>query len=248
MRKILVGIKRVVDHAVRIHVAADGSGVNLDGVKMSINPFDEIALEEGLRIRERSEADEVIVASIGSSDCHQQLRTALALGADRAVHIDLPDPEPLNVARALLWLVRREDPLLVLLGKQSIDGDNAQTGPMLAGLWGRPQACNASQIIISGDSATVSREVDAGIETLEIDLPGVVSADLRLNSPRFVRLPEMIKARRKPIETVSSAALEIDATPQFRLIRTSPAPQRSPGERVSNTAELYAKLCERGLL
>lgn len=199
MRRILVAIKRVVDYNVRIRVKPDGSGVSTEGVKMSVNPFDEIALEEALRIKERDAADEVVVASIGPEDCQQQLRTCLAMGADRAVHVQAEGViEPLVAARIFLELVKREQPFLVILGKQAIDDDNSQTGQMLAALWQRPQATFASKVELDGEKACVTREVDAGLETLEIDLPAVVTTDLRLNQPRYVKLPDIMKAKKKP--------------------------------------------------
>ncbi|MGD9021954.1 MAG: electron transfer flavoprotein subunit beta/FixA family protein, partial [Lysobacterales bacterium] len=178
--KILVGIKRVVDYNVRVRVAPDGSGVDTDGVKMSINPFDEIALEEALRIREAGQAEEVIVVSIGGNECQQQLRTGLAMGADRAIQVDATDPQPLAVARVFLALAGREQAGLVMLGKQSIDGDNSQTGQMLAALWDRPQATFVSELKLDGQTATATREVDTGLETIEVDLPAVITVDLRL--------------------------------------------------------------------
>ncbi|HHQ14158.1 MAG TPA: electron transfer flavoprotein beta subunit/FixA family protein, partial [Chromatiales bacterium] len=195
MQKILVGLKRVVDYNVRIRLKPDGSGVVTDGVKMSINPFDEIALEEALRIRERGDAAEVVVVSIGSSDCQQQLRTGLAMGADRAILVETGDAlEPLAVARVLLKLIERENPELVILGKQAIDDDCNQTGQMLAALWDRPQATFASKLELADGKATVTREVDAGLEVIEVDLPAVITTDLRLNEPRYVKLPDIMKA------------------------------------------------------
>ena len=191
MSRILVCIKRVVDFNVRVRIKPDGSGVVTDGVKMSINPFDEIALEEALRIKERGGAQEVVVTSIGPSECQQQLRTALAMGADRAILVQTEGSvEPLTAARAFLELTRREQPQLVILGKQAIDDDNNQTGQMLAALWGRPQATFASRLELKDGKATVTREVDAGLETIEVDLPAVITTDLRLNEPRYVKLPE----------------------------------------------------------
>ncbi len=196
-KRILVGVKRVVDYNVRIRVKPDGTGVATDGVKMSINPFDEIALEEALRIKERGDAAEVIAVSIGPSDAAQQLRTALAMGADRALHV-VSDAviEPLTAARIFLKLIERETPGMVILGKQAIDDDNNQTGQMLAGLWGRPQATFASKIELTENRARVTREVDAGLETLEVDLPAVITTDLRLNEPRYVKLPDIMKAKK----------------------------------------------------
>ena len=180
--KILVGIKRVVDYNVRVRVLPDGSGVDTDGVKMSVNPFDEIALEEALRIREAGNAEEVIVVSVGGDECQQQLRTGLAMGADRAIQVQTSESlQPLSLARAFLKVIEREDPGLVILGKQAIDDDNSQTAQMLAALWDRPQATFASKLVLNGDSAAVTREIDAGMETIEVDLPAVISVDLRLN-------------------------------------------------------------------
>ena len=200
MKRILVGIKRVVDYNVRIRVKPDGSGVVTDGVKMSINPFDEIALEEALRIKERGGAEEVIVATVGPADTQPQLRNALAMGADRALLVQADGViEPAVAARALLKLAEREQPSLVILGKQAIDDDNSQTGQMLAALWGRPQATFASKVELADGKARVTREVDAGLETLEVDLPAVITTDLRLNEPRYVKLPEIMKAKKKPL-------------------------------------------------
>jgi len=255
MRRILVGIKRVVDYNVRVRVKADGNGVAVDGVKMSINPFDEIALEEALRIRERGAADEVVVASLGTPECQQQLRTALAMGADRALWVDtsaVPSGplglEPLTIARALLALVRREQPLMVILGKQAIDEDNSQTGPMLAALWDRPQATFASKIELSGDRAKVLREVDAGLQTLEVELPAVFTTDLRLNEPRYVKLPDIMKAKKKPLDTIPLGSLEVDARPRIKPVRFEPPPQRQKGIRVNDAGELVAALRQKGLL
>jgi electron transfer flavoprotein beta subunit len=250
MSKVMVCLKRVIDYNVRIRLRQDGSGVVTDGVKMSINPFDEIALEEALRIKDRGEASEVIACAVGTTDWQQQLRTALAMGADRAILVttDLA-LEPLAVARALHVLLQREQPMLVLLGKQAIDGDNNQTGQMLAALWDRPQATFASSLSISGGSvATVTREVDAGLEVIEIDLPAVVTSDLRLNEPRYVKLPEILKAKRKPLDIVPLASLGIDTAPQFRVIKVEEPPQRGKGVMVETPAELVATLRQRGLL
>jgi electron transfer flavoprotein beta subunit len=247
--KVLVGIKRVVDYNVRIRVRSDGSGVETDGVKMSINPFDEIALEEALRVREAGLADEVIVVSIGGSECQQQLRTGLAMGADRAIQVDSSEAlQPLTVARALLALAEREQPGLVILGKQAIDNDNSQTGQMLAALWGRPQATFASKLVLDGDKAQVTREVDAGLETIEVDLPAVLTTDLRLNEPRFVKLPDIMKAKRKPLEVI--ALDELGVSPENDLLTGHHAapPVRSRGIQVEDTAQLMAELKNRGLV
>ena len=249
MKRILVGIKRVVDYNVRIRVKPDGTGVVSEGVKMSVNPFDEIALEEALRLKERGAAEEVIVASVGPSDCQQQLRTGLAMGADRALHVHSDAPiEPLVAARALLKLVEREQPFLVLLGKQAIDDDNGQTAQMLAALWNRPQATFASKLQLEADRATVTREVDAGLETLEIELPAVVSVDLRLNEPRYVKLPDIMKAKKKPLETLPLAELGVEARVRLKPLRFEPPPQRQKGIRVKDAAELLAALKQKGLL
>ncbi len=253
MKRLLVGIKRVVDYNVRIRVKPDGTGVVTEGVKMSINPFDEIALEEALRIKERGEAEEVIVATVGPADCQGQLRTGLAMGADRAVHVLSDAPiEPLTAARALLKLIEREQPLLVLLGKQAIDDDNGQTGQMLAGLWGRPQATFASKLTLQGQgqscTAQVTREVDAGLETVQIDLPGVVTVDLRLNEPRYVKLPDIMKAKKKPLQTVELAALGVVPRVLLKPVRFEPPAQRQKGIRVNDAAELLGALKQKGLL
>ena len=249
MEKILVGLKRVVDYNVRIRVKPDNSGVVTDGVKMSINPFDEIALEEALRIKERGEANEVIAVTIGPADTQQQLRTGLAMGADQAILIETDgDIEPLTVARIMLKLIEKENPGLVLLGKQAIDDDNSQTGPMLAALWGRPQATFASVLKLSGDTAQVTREIDAGLETVEIDLPAVVTSDLRLNEPRYVKLPDIMKAKKKTLETIPLAELGVDATASLQTISVEPPPVRAKGVRVSDVDGLVAALKDKGLL
>ncbi len=249
-RSILVAIKRVIDFSVHVRVKPDGSGVVTDGVKMSINPFDEIALEEALRIRERGLADEIIAVSVGPADVQQQLRTALAMGADRAVLVQVAEPlEPLVIARLLLALVQRHQPLLVLLGKQAIDDDNTQTGQMLAALWDRPQATFASKLELDGTRARVTREIDAGLETLEVDLPAVITTDLRLNEPRYVRLPEIMKARRKPLDTLTPAELGVaDTAAVMRVLEYRTPPTRARGVRVGSAAELVAALEQRGVL
>ena len=247
--KILAGIKRVVDYNVRVRVKPDGSGVATEGVKMSINPFDEIALEEALRLKERGGATEVVVATIGPADCQQQLRTALAMGADRALHVPADTAvEPLAAARTLLALVKREQPGLVILGKQAIDDDNNQTGQMLAALWERPQATFASKVEVRDNKATVTREVDAGLETLEVDLPAVITTDLRLNEPRYVKLPDIMKAKKKPLETLAAADLGVKLEARVKLVRTDPPAQRQKGVMVNDAQELVAALKKKGLL
>jgi electron transfer flavoprotein beta subunit len=247
--KILVGIKRVVDYNVRVRVLSDGSGVDTDGVKMSVNPFDEIALEEALRIRDSGNAEEVIVVSAGGDECQQQLRTGLAMGADRAIQVQTSEAlQPLSTARAFLKIIEREDPGLVILGKQAIDDDNGQTGQMLAALWDRPQATSASVLKLNGDSATVTREVDAGLETIEVDLPAVVTVDLRLNEPRFVKLPDIMKAKRKPLDVVSMDELGVAIEGDLEVGHYAPPPQREKGILVEDAAQLVAELKNRGLL
>ena len=247
--KILVGIKRVVDYNVRIRVKSDGSGIDTDGVKMSINPFDEIALEEALRIREAGKADEVIVVSLGDNACQQQLRTGLAMGADRAIQIDTSErQQPLTIARAFLKVIEKEQPGLVILGKQAIDDDNSQTAQMLAALWDRPQATFASGMDLSGETISVTREVDAGLETIEVDLPAVVSVDLRLNEPRFVKLPDIMKAKRKPLEVIALADLDVVAENDLQVTHYAPPPVRAKGIMVEDTAQLVAELKNRGLV
>ena len=247
--KILVGIKRVVDYNVRVRVLADGSGVDTDGVKMSVNPFDEIALEEALRIRDAGNAEEVIVVSAGGDECQQQLRTGLAMGADRAIQIQTSERlQPLSTARAFLKVIEREDPGLVILGKQAIDDDNCQTGQMLAALWERPQATSASKLELNGNSATVVREVDAGLETIEIDLPAVVTVDLRLNEPRFVKLPDIMKAKRKPMDVVSLEELGVAIEGNLEIGHYAPPPQREQGIMVEDAAQLVEELKNRGLI
>ena len=249
MKRILVGIKRVVDYNVRIRVKPDGTGVVTDGVKMSINPFDEIALEEALRIKERGGAEEVVIATIGPADCQQQLRTALAMGADRALHIQADGVvEPLVAARALLKLIEREQPFLVIVGKQAIDDDNSQTGPMLAALWNRPQVTFASKVELSDGKARVTREVDAGLETLEVDLPALVTTDLRLNEPRYVKLPDIMKAKKKPLETLALNTLGVETKQQLKLVKFEPPAQRQKGVKVKDAGELVEALKKKGLI
>ncbi len=249
MQRVMVCLKRVVDYNVRVRLKPDGTGAILDGVKMSINPFDEIALEEALRLKERGQASEVVVVSLGTAASQQQLRTGLAMGADRAILVETDQAlEPLTLARALKALVDREQPGLVLLGKQAIDGDNNQTAQMLAALWRRPQATFVSELNIDGEVATAVREVDAGLEVIEIDLPAVVSSDLRLNEPRYVKLPEIMKAKKKPLDTIALAELGIEASRQFQVLHTQPPPERQKGIMVGSVADLVAELEKRGLV
>ncbi|MBT8091797.1 MAG: electron transfer flavoprotein subunit beta/FixA family protein [Gammaproteobacteria bacterium] len=249
MDKILVGLKRVVDYNVRVQVKSDGSGVETGGVKMSINPFDEIALEEALQIKERGEASEVIVVSVGSSEAQQQLRTGLAMGADRAILVESADGvDTLSVARIFKALVDREGADLVILGKQAIDGDNSQTGPMLAAIWGRPQATFASKIVLDGDKAKVTREVDVGMETIEVDLPAVITVDLRLNEPRYVKLPDIMKAKKKPLEQLQLAELGIEMAPAIKESSFEPPAGRQRGIMVDDVAALVTALKNKGLV
>ena len=248
MEKILVGLKRVVDYNVRVRVKSDGSGVETDGVKMSINPFDEIALEEALRIKESGQASEVIVISVGTGDAQQQLRTGLAMGADRAILVESESSTgSLGIARILKSIIDRDGIDLVLLGKQAIDDDNSQTGQMLAAIWGRPQATFASQVEWDGDKAKVTREVDAGLEITEIDLPAVVTVDLRLNEPRYVKLPDIMKAKKKPLETIALADLGVDPGPEIKELSFEPPAERERGVMVDDVAGLVAALKDKGL-
>ena len=249
MKRILVSIKRVVDYNVRIRVKPDGSGVITDGVKMSINPFDEIALEEALRIKEKGLAEEVVAVSIGPADCQQQLRTALAMGADRAIHVQTDTIiEPLTAAQVLKALADREQPMLAILGKQAIDDDCSQTGQMLAALWQRPQATFASKVEVTGDKAQVTREVDAGLETLEVDLPAVITTDLRLNEPRYVKLPDIMKAKKKPLDTIDPASLGVTPVEVVKAVHFEPPASRSKGIMVKDAQELVAALRSKGLV
>jgi electron transfer flavoprotein beta subunit len=247
--KILVGYKRVVDYNVRIQVKPDGSGVVTDGVKLSPNPFDEIALEEALRLRDKGIATEVVIATIAPADAQPHLRNGLAMGANRAIHV-VSDAaiQPLTAARALLKLVEKEKPDLVILGKQAIDDDANQTGQMLATLWGRPQATFASKLEIAGGTATVIREVDAGLETLDVELPAVVTTDLRLNEPRFIKLPDIMKAKSKPLETIALADLGVENGDLLQTTHYAPPPKRGKGIMVKDAAELVATLKQKGLL
>ena len=247
--KILVGYKRVVDFNVRIQVKPDGSGVVTDGVKLSPNPFDDIALEEALRLRDSGVATEVVVATIAPANAQPHLRNGLAMGANRAIHVVADEEiQPLTAARTFLKLIEKEQPDLVILGKQAIDDDANQTGQMLATIWGRPQATFASKLVIEDGKATVTREVDAGLETLEVDLPAVVTTDLRLNEPRFIKLPDIMKAKSKPLETIAFADLGVEAGQGLKTTTFAPPPKRGKGVMVKDAAELVAALKEKGLL
>ncbi|WP_242116426.1 electron transfer flavoprotein subunit beta/FixA family protein [Sphingomonas lacusdianchii] len=248
--KVLVPVKRVVDHNVKIRVKGDGSGVDLANVKMSINPFDEIAVEEAVRLKEAGVATEIVVVSIGPVQAQDVLRTALAVGADRAILIRAEVmPEPLAVAKLLTAVVGREQPGLVLLGKQAIDDDSNQTGQMLSALLGWSQATFASRIAIAGDRATVTREVDGGLQVIDVALPAVVSVDLRLNEPRYATLPNIMKAKKKPLEEVPVGDFGIDVALRLTVLATEEPKLRGPGVRVASAAELVDKLkAEAGIL
>ncbi len=247
--KILVGYKRVVDYNVRIQVKPDGSGVETSGVKLSANPFDDIALEEALRLREKGIATEVVVATIGPADAQAHLRNGLAMGANRAIHVVTSEAiQPLTAARALLKLVEKEQPQIVLLGKQAIDDDCNQTGQMLAALWNRPQATFASKVEVNGNAAKVTREVDAGLETIEVDLPAVITTDLRLNEPRFIKLPDIMKAKSKPLETLQFTDLGVTSGDTLKTTHYAAPAKRSKGVMVKDAAELVTALKTKGLL
>jgi len=249
VKKIIVGLKRVIDYNVRVRVRSDESGVETDGVKMSINPFDEIALEEALRIKEKNQADEVIVVSIGSSECQQQLRTGLAMGADRAILVETDTSlDPLSISKVLHEIIKTEDVFLVILGKQAIDNDNNQVGQMLSAIWDRPQATFASNISLSENKALVTREVDQGLETIEIDLPAVITADLRLNEPRYVKLPDIMKAKQKPLKSIMMSELITKTENNFSVIKTESPQQRQKGIMVNNVSELVSELKNKGLI
>lgn len=241
--KILIPVKRVIDYNVRIRVKSDQSGVETANVKMSMNPFDEIAVEEAIRLKEKGIASELIVATVGSQACQETLRAALALGADRGIHV-LTDVEtqPLGVAKTLKILAEKEAVRLVIMGKQAIDDDCNQTGQMLAALLGWPQATFASKLTVNGDKIDVVREVDGGLETIEADLPAVVTTDLRLNQPRYASLPNIMKAKQKPIETLTSDALSVDLSPRYKILHVTEPSKRQAGVKVESVTELVDKL------
>jgi electron transfer flavoprotein beta subunit len=241
--KLLVPVKRVVDYNVKVRVKSDHSGVELAGVKMSMNPFDEIAVEEAVRLREKGIATEIIAVSMGIAACQETLRTALAMGADRGILVETDvELQPLAVAKLLKALVDREQPRLVIMGKQAIDDDMNATGQMLAALLGWPQGTFASKLTIDGDHATVIREIDGGLETISLTLPAVVTSDLRLNEPRYASLPNIMKARKKPIETIKPADLGIDPAPRLTTITVAEPPKRLAGIKVGSVHELVEKL------
>ncbi len=241
--KVIVPVKRVVDYNVKVRVKSDGTGVDIANVKMSMNPFDEIAVEEAVRLKEKGAATEVIAVSCGVAQCQETLRTAMAIGADRAILVETDvELQPLAVAKLLKALVDKEQPGLVILGKQAIDDDANQTGQMLAALADLPQATFASKVEVAGDKAKVTREIDGGLETLEVSLPAVVTTDLRLNEPRYVTLPNIMKAKKKPLETVKPADLGVDVTPRLKTLKVAEPAKRGAGVKVPDVAALVDKL------
>ncbi len=241
--KILVAVKRVIDFNVKVRVKADRSGVETANVKMSMNPFDEIAVEEAVRLKEKGVAAEVIAVSMGPQSCQETIRTALALGADRGIHVNTDiELQPLAVAKLLASIIKREQPSLAILGKQAIDDDCNQTGQMLAGLLGWAQGTFISKLAIEGAEAEITREVDGGLEVLRLNLPAVLTTDLRLNEPRYATLPNIMKAKKKPIETLSPADLGVDASPRLSTLKVDEPPKRQGGKMVQSTAELVEKL------
>ena len=246
--KILVPVKRVIDFNVKVRVKGDGSGVDLANVKMSMNPFDEIAVEEAIRLKEKGVATEIVAVSIGPAKAQETLRTALAMGADRAILVQTDDEvEPLAVAKILKGITEEEAPGLVILGKQAIDDDSNQTGQMLAALLGRPQGTFASEVTVEGDSVTVKREVDGGLETVKLSLPAIVTTDLRLNEPRYASLPNIMKAKSKPLATKAPADYGVDTAPRLKTLKVSEPPVRSAGIKVADVDALVAKLKELGV-
>jgi electron transfer flavoprotein beta subunit len=241
--KVMVPVKRVVDYNVKVRVKSDGSGVDIANVKMSMNPFDEIAIEEATRLKEAGKATEIVAVSCGVAQCQETLRTAMAIGADRAILVETDvELQPLAVAKLLAALVAREKPDLVIVGKQAIDDDANQTGQMLAALTGLPQATFASKIAIADGQLQATREVDGGLETISVRLPAVVTADLRLNEPRYVTLPNIMKAKKKPLDNVKPADLGVDVTPRIKTIKVGEPPARKAGIKVPDVATLVAKL------
>jgi electron transfer flavoprotein beta subunit len=245
--KILVPVKRVIDYNVKPRVKPDGSGVDLANVKMSMNPFDEIAVEEAIRLKEKGVATEIVAVSVGPEKAQETLRTALAMGADRAILVVAEDVEPLGVAKLLAKIVEEEAPGLVILGKQAIDDDSNQTGQMLAALTGRPQGTFASKVEVSGDSVAVTREVDGGLETVSLKTPAIITTDLRLNEPRYASLPNIMKAKSKPLAQKTPADYGVDVSPRLKTLKVAEPPVRSAGIKVADTDALAAKLKEMGV-
>ena len=241
--KILVPVKRVVDYNVKVRVKSDGSGVDIANVKMSMNPFDEIAVEEAVRLKEKGAATEIVAVSCGVSQCQETLRTAMAIGADRGILVETNEElQPLAVAKLLKALIDKEQPGLVILGKQAIDDDCNQTGQMLAALAGLPQATFASKVELAGDKAAVTREVDGGLETLSLTLPAVITADLRLNEPRYVTLPNIMKAKKKPLDTIKPEDLGVQVAPRLKTLKVTEPAKRGAGVKVADVAALVEKL------
>ncbi|MFN3510618.1 electron transfer flavoprotein subunit beta/FixA family protein [Tsuneonella troitsensis] len=248
--KILVPVKRVIDYNVKPRVKADGSGVDLANVKMSMNPFDEIAVEEALRLKEKGAATEVIVVSIGPAKATETLRTGLAMGADRAIHVAVDDGvevEPLAVAKILKGIADAESPGLVILGKQAIDDDSNQTGQMLAALMGRPQGTFANTVAVEGDHVVVKREIDGGLETVKLAMPAIVTTDLRLNEPRYASLPNIMKAKSKPLDSKTPADFGVDIAPRLKTLKVAEPPVRQAGVKVADVDELVAKMKALGI-
>ena len=247
--KVLVAVKRVVDYNVKVRVKADGSGVETANVKMSMNPFDEIAVEEAVRLKEAGKAEEIVAVSLGVQQAQETIRTALAMGADRGIHVQTDDElQPLAVAKMLKAVVEKEQPQLVILGKQAIDDDCNQTGQMLAALLGWPQGTFASKVAPEGDKVQVTREIDGGLETVSLKLPAIVTTDLRLNEPRYASLPNIMKAKKKPIDEKSPADYSVDVKPRLEVQKVSEPPQRQAGIKVETAAELVSKLKEAGVI
>ncbi len=241
--KVLVPVKRVVDYNVKVRVKSDGSGVDIANVKMSMNPFDEIAVEEAMRLKEGGKATEVVAVSCGVTQCQETLRTAMAIGADRGILAETDaELQPLAVAKLLKAIADKEQPQLIILGKQAIDDDCNQTGQMLAALLGWPQATFASKVVIEGDKVVVTREVDGGLETVSLSLPAIVTTDLRLNEPRYVTLPNIMKAKKKPLDVVKPDELGVDIAPRLKTLKVAEPPKRSAGTMVPDVASLVAKL------
>ncbi len=241
--KILVPVKRVVDYNVKVRVKSDGTGVETQGVKMSMNPFDEIAVEEAVRLKEKGIATEIVAISMGGAACGETIRTALAMGADRGILVESDvELQPLAVAKLLAAIAARESPGLIILGKQAIDDDMGATGQMLAALLGWPQGTFASKVTVEGDRLQVIREVDGGLETVSLVLPAIVTTDLRLNEPRYASLPNIMKARKKPVETIKPADLGVDPAPRLTVLKVDEPPKRKAGVKVASVAELVSKL------
>ncbi|SHE55056.1 electron transfer flavoprotein beta subunit [Microbulbifer donghaiensis] len=241
--KVLVAVKRVVDYNVKVRPKADGSDVDTANVKMSINPFCEIAVEEAVRLKEKGVVSEIVAVSMGPKQCQEQIRTALALGADRGILVETDaDLQPLAVAKCLKAIVDKEEPQLVIMGKQSIDGDNNQTGQMLGALTGLGQGTFASEVTVEGESVKVTREVDGGLQTVELKLPAIVTTDLRLNEPRYASLPNIMKAKKKPLDTTNPEELGVDITPRTKTLKVEPPAERQAGVKVADVAELVEKL------